>query len=172
MSFSKALISGTILSDPEKRFTANNHAVTSFNISTTNPNFRSEQPIIVKITCWRNMADAAAEQLQKGEEILVEGRLMINSFQTQEGVQKRNFEVEAAGISKLPGRPQSLRVNQSGNDSSAGSGGNSYNSGNNGGGAYASAPAATTGVSQGGAGVGDNSFPSSDEMLTEDDIPF
>ena len=156
------------MSDPEKRFTPNNHAVTSFNIAVANPNFKSEEPVVVKVTCWRNLAEAVTEQVQRGEEILLEGRLMINTFQTQEGVQKRNYEIEAASIWKLGARPQALRVTQD----REGGGQQPGGTGGGGGVAYASAPMATAGVPSGGSTPQESGGFSSEEMLTEDDIPF
>ena len=108
MSFAKVVVSGTLQSDPEKRFTPNNHAVTSFTLAvpSSDKGGRNAQgpsePQPVKITCWRNLAEAVTT-LKKGDAVVVEGKLMMNSFQTQEGVAKKLFEVEAVSINQLPG---------------------------------------------------------------------
>lgn len=175
MSFAKVTISGTVASEPEKRFTPNNHAVTSFYLSvesTGNANRQGgNEPYSVKITCWRNLAEAAVNQLHKGDSILVEGKLLMNSFQTQEGVQKKLFEIEANTIDKLPGRPEPLAVaaGASGEGQSAVGG---YEAGaRNAAPSYESSYSAPSGAASGAAPSGSGHF-SSEDLLTEDDIPF
>ncbi len=163
MSFAKATLSGTLVSEPEKRFTPNNIAVTSFNIQVENPAIGAKavtsEPFLVKVTCWRNLAEAVTV-LQKGDSILVDGKLIMNSFQTQEGVQKKLFEVEASTVDKLPGKPEAIIPAAAGEG-----GGGSYEAG-----ATRSAPqpaySAAAPVS------GSSNHFSSEDLLTEDDIPF
>lgn len=175
MSFAKVVISGTLTSDPEKRFTPNNNAVTSFTLAAENvgsPNRNGVgEPFFIRVTCWRNLAEAVTTQLHKGDHVLVEGKLMMNSFQAQDGTQKKLFEVEAATIDKLPGKPETIVVagegatggvkgqQASGYEASSRSAAPAY------GASYDNAPGAVPGMSAGG-------HFSSEDLLTEDDIPF
>ena len=178
MSLAKVMLSGTVTSDPEKRFTPNNNVtVTTFNLTVTPPQragatgpaANNNQPFTIRVTCWRQLADAVAEQIQKGEEVLVEGKLMLNSFQSQEGVQKKNFEIEAATIEKLPGASQPILVAAAaaGNGESRSSG-----AGTGGGARYATQPSGNMPAAP--QAQPPESFQgfSSEELLTEDDIPF
>ncbi|HEY9688263.1 MAG TPA: single-stranded DNA-binding protein [Coleofasciculaceae cyanobacterium] len=174
MSFAKVVISGTLTGDPEKRFTPNNHAVTSFTLSAENtgsPNRAgANEPFFLRVTCWRNLAEAVTTQLHKGDYVLVEGKLMMNSFQAQDGTQKKVFEVEAASIEKLPGKPEAIVA--VGEGAGAGSSGQqgydatsrvatpSYEA------SYNNESGAVPGMSSTG------SHFSSEDLLTEDDIPF
>lgn len=171
MSFAKATISGVITSEPEKRFTPNNHAVTSFNISVENSGGGNKpggnEPFPVKVTCWRNLAEAAATQLLKGDHILVEGKLILNSFQTQEGVQKKLFEVEASTIDKLPGRPEAVLVTTTGGEGSSAAGGGFEASSRTTAPAYQASPSSSQGQN-----LSSSGHFSSEDLLTEDDIPF
>lgn len=164
MSFAKATLSGTLISEPEKRFTPNNHAVTSFNLSVENPAMGSKgvpnEPFTVKVTCWRGLAEAVT-QLNKGDSILVDGKLILNSFQTQEGVQKKLFEIEAVSIDRLPGKPEPIVVTGEGGGQASGGG---YEASSREA-APAYAPAAPVGSAASG-------HFSSEDLLTEDDIPF
>jgi single-strand DNA-binding protein len=183
VSLAKVVLSGTIASDPEKRFTSNqNVAVTNFNLAVQPPirpgSDRPEEPFLIRVTCWRNLAEVAAEQLQKGEAIVVEGKLQINAYQTPEGVAKKSFEVDAASIDKVSGVPTPLVVSaQQGAASSAPRQNNMGGGGNN---AYASSqPMAAGGgyAAGGGAAVATATAPqatefSAEDLLTEDDIPF
>jgi single-strand DNA-binding protein len=159
VSFAKAVITGHLIDDPEKRFTPNNHAVTNLTLSVENGGGFSKtgnDPFIVKVTCWRGVAEAVAEHLRKGDYVLVEGKLMINSYQTQDGIQKKSFEVEAISVEKLSGKPENLVGT-----------GNSNN-------AYAnnSMPAPAVSAAAPAAMAQPSSHFSSEELLTEDDIPF
>ncbi len=170
MSFAKAVLSGVLASDPEKRFTPNNHAVTSFNLLVENAgNFNragSNEPFVVKVTCWRGLADTVTTQLHKGDNVLVEGKLLMNSFQGQDGVQKKLFEVEAASIDKLSGRPEPLVAVGA---AAAGEGGQSSSPGGGGGSYQAAAPASGGGYASKPESTGHFT---SEDLMTEDDIPF
>lgn len=182
MSLAKVVLSGTIASDPEKRFTPNqNVAVTNFNLAVQPPSRpgmdRVEEPFLVRVTCWRNLAEVAAEQLQKGEAIVVEGKLQINAYQTPEGVTKKSFEVDAANIDKLAGISTPLVVSAQGGASAPRQNNMGGGGGNN---AYASQPMASGGggyAAGGSAAVATATAPqatefSAEDLLTEDDIPF
>ncbi|MBX2860110.1 MAG: single-stranded DNA-binding protein [Vampirovibrio sp.] len=111
MSLAKIMIDGTLAADPEKRFTPNeNLPVTSFllTVPVRQAGNAPAESATVKVTCWRQLADAVAEQLRQGSHVLVEGKLMINGEQTPEGAQTKRFEIEAAAIEILTGAPQPL----------------------------------------------------------------
>jgi single-strand DNA-binding protein len=124
MSLAKAMLVGIIVSDVEKRFTPNNNtAVTSFQLSVQAPG-RMGPPdpsvtFTVQVSCWRQLAEVASEQLAKGDAVMVEGKLMLQSYQTPDGVAKKSYEVEAASVSKLSGLPIPLYIPPAGNGSGA-----------------------------------------------------
>jgi len=175
VSFAKVVISGTLVSDPEKRFTPNNLAVTSFSLLVENPVTSTKagaanEPFTVKVTCWRNLAEAVVTQINKGDHILVEGKLILNSFQGQDGVQKKVFEIDATSIDKLTGRPEPIIV-----AGAAAEGQSSPQNGGYGSASRAAAPAyeASYNPPQAAAPVtGSTAHFSSEDLLTEDDIPF
>ncbi len=166
MTFAKVVISGTVASQPEKRFTPNNTAIVNFDLAVTPPprfNGQVEEPFNIKITCWSRLADSAADSLNPGDQILLEGKLMMVSAQSPEGIQKKNFEIEASAITRVAGTLEDV----SGEGQSSGGGQENYSAPR-----QQPAPAAGVGASvprtsQAQAG----SFPS-EEDLTEDDIPF
>jgi single-strand DNA-binding protein len=182
MSLAKALLSGTVASEPEKRFTPNtNAAVTTFMMQVAGPartgNMGGAQAgdgsFLVKVTCWRQLADSVVEMLHKGDSVLVDGKLMMFNNQTPDGMQKKGFELEANVVEKLSAAPQPV-------GSSSFGGGSSESTGGNGGGRPAAAPqpqqkpayAATAPAAQQQPASGGYAPFSSDDLLTEDDIPF
>ncbi len=104
MSLSKIVVSGKVIKAPEKRFTpANNVAVTEFIIAVESLP-RGEAPAEstpVKITTWRDLAERCAEELKKGDPVVVEGRLQINNFVTAEGLKRRDIEIDAGNVENL-----------------------------------------------------------------------
>ncbi len=160
MSFAKAVMSGTVASEPEKRFTPNNHAVTNFSMAVENPGNRQGdmEPAMVKVTCWRGLADSAAEQLHKGDEVLVEGKLIMSTLQTPEGAQKKLFEIEATSMNKLAGKPQPVLVAAGSGSSTAGTG-------------YTATSSVAANQPSGMGHPQEGSF-TSEDLLTDDDIPF
>jgi len=166
MSLAKVVVTGTVDSEPEKRYTPNNHAVTNFNLAVKNPAFGSRQnedgPFIVKVTCWRALADAVVEQVHKGDEILVDGRLLMNSDQASGAAAKKGFEIEANTLDKLSGVPQTIIAEFGGKDNSSGAPRAA---------AKPTAKQQPVGVAAPAMSEGDAGF-SADELLSDDDIPF
>jgi single-strand DNA-binding protein len=98
MSLARAIVSGTVVSDPEKRFTSNNNAVTNFTIQVNPTAGSKDTPYLVNVTCWRGLADVVTEQLRKGSQAVVEGRLQIHQFEGPGGAQKRTYEIDASNV--------------------------------------------------------------------------
>lgn len=185
MSFAKAVLSGVVANEPEKRFTPNNHAVTNFTLVVEGGSGLSRpggnETFEVKVTCWRNLADAVAGMLQKDDHVLVEGKLIINSYQAQDGSQQKQFELEAVSLEKLAG-PSVAIVPLVSNDANAtppaARNGMSPSPGTWPAPAAAATPAsAAYDAPRTSAPV--SAFPassgghfSSEDLLTEDDIPF
>ena len=91
MSLAKAVISGTVYRAPEKRFTSNNVPISAFamNISDT-------EETLVRVIAKGNLAATVEETIQKGDRVVVEGRLQNNTV-------KRIVEIDAYAMEKLAG---------------------------------------------------------------------
>lgn len=93
MSICKAVLTGKVVRDPEKRFTPSNVAVTTFTINVTT--LKSEGPNLVRVITWKNLADSSAEKVKKDQMIIVDGRLQINSYKDSNGVDRKGLEIDA-----------------------------------------------------------------------------
>jgi single-strand DNA-binding protein len=160
MSMARATVSGTLVSEPEKRFTNNNVAVTNFTIQVA-PAGRNEAPMQVRITCWRNLADVATDNLHKGDEVTVDGRLQVNQYDDATGNTRRTYEIDASNL--YLGRLQPLAPSFEGRRQQSGTGSASAG--------FASQPVPVGVTAPAASGAGDSQFQSED-LLTEDDIPF
>ncbi|MDX2085983.1 MAG: single-stranded DNA-binding protein [Candidatus Melainabacteria bacterium] len=119
MSLARVTIAGTVAADPERRYTSeNNVPVTTFELLVPMAPSRRAQAageqefFVLKVVCWRQLGDAVAEQVRKGEAVSVEGRLMIGSVQSADGSNKKLFEVDANSVERLVALPVAVLVAQ------------------------------------------------------------
>ena len=139
---------GNITDDPELRFTPSGAAVANFTVA-VNRRFKNGDKWEDKLdgffrcSCWRDMAENAAESLRKGTRVVVVGRLSQRSWEDQEGNKRSAVEVQVDEVApSLKWATASIQKSQRSSGSSApadtgGSGG----SGSGGGGADWSTPA-------------------------------
>jgi len=96
---------GNLAGDPELRFTAGGHAVANFTIAQTPRTFNREsgqwvddETMWIRASIWREAAENVAETLTKGTRVIAYGRLKARSFETKEGEQRTNWELEVDEI--------------------------------------------------------------------------
>jgi single-strand DNA-binding protein len=92
---------GNLVDDPELRFTPSGQAVAKFRIAST-PRFldkatnewKDGESLFLTCNVWRQAAENAAESLQRGMRVIVQGRLKQRSYETKEGEKRTVYEVE------------------------------------------------------------------------------
>lgn len=63
------------------------------------PPLRAEDPMqTVKVVSWGNMAQQVQEQYKQGDQIVIEGRLNMSSFDRPEGFKEKRAEITASRI--------------------------------------------------------------------------
>jgi single-strand DNA-binding protein len=100
MSLNKAILTGKIIEEPEIRYTNSDDAVTRLLIETGDA-------VRLRLACWRNLADKAKD-LKAGDFILASGSLIINSYKTNSGINRKDFEFNAKDLYLLGGEPQNI----------------------------------------------------------------
>jgi len=98
MSLAKAVVTGTLYRAPEKRFTQNNIAVSSFVL-----NIGEREEMLIRVISRRTGLDEIVSGLNKGDKVLVEGRLQTAAVKMDDGTEKRIFEIDAATIEPFNG---------------------------------------------------------------------
>ena len=93
MSIAKAVISGTVYRNPEKRFTGNNIPVTSFTL-----NIDEKDQSLVRVIARGNLAETVENSISKNDKVVIEGRLQISSFQAEDGSEKKVMEVDLSSF--------------------------------------------------------------------------
>lgn len=100
-------IAGNITAKPELRFTQDGKSVCSLTVAHTerrrNPTSGEWEdfgdPLFLRVSVWRDQAENVAASLNKGDAVLVFGRLVSRSFKTKEGEDRTVTECEAEIIS-------------------------------------------------------------------------
>jgi single-strand DNA-binding protein len=93
---------GNLVDDPELRYTPNGQAVAKFRVAST-PRFfdktagdyKDGESLFLTCNVWRQAAENVAESLQRGNRVIVSGRLKQRSYETREGEKRTVYEVEA-----------------------------------------------------------------------------
>ena len=111
--FQKLILVGNLGRDPELRFTPQGRAVTNFSVATNESwtgqdGQKNERTTWFRVSVWGKSAEACAQYLSKGRQVLVEGRLNIDSetggpriWTSQDGAPRASFEVTAFNVKFL-----------------------------------------------------------------------
>lgn len=95
-SFNKVILLGNLTRDPQVRYTTGGTALAEIGLAVNRTwfdkktNSRKEEVTFVDITLWGRDAEVAGEYLSKGRQLLVEGRLQLDSWDDKETGQKRS----------------------------------------------------------------------------------
>ena len=87
MSIAKSVVTGTVYRAPEKRFTQNNIAVSDFVLD-----IGDKEQMFIRVVSRRTALDDIVSSLNKGDRILVEGRLQTNSAKMDDGSDSKRRE--------------------------------------------------------------------------------
>ena len=92
---------GNLTADPEPRFTPSGAAVANFTVASTPRTFdkqtnewKDQETLFLNCSVWRQAAENAAESLQRGMRVIVQGRLKARSYETREGEKRTVFEID------------------------------------------------------------------------------
>ena len=105
-------IDGRLVADPELRFTQGGKAVCSIRVAASdsrkddNGNWETTEQIFVSVSLWENEAEAAAEALQKGDQVLVGGRIYQREYEASNGEKRTSLEVKFPTVAKKVTAPR------------------------------------------------------------------
>jgi single-strand DNA-binding protein len=93
-------IIGTLVGDPELRYTTSGTSVANFTVA-SNPRifhkdsgeWRDGEPIFLRCALWRQPAEHVTDCLSKGDRVIVQGRLQQRNYETQSGDKRTAYEL-------------------------------------------------------------------------------
>lgn len=98
MSIAKAVVTGTVYRTPEKRFTSNDVAVSAFVLD-----IGERDETLIRVISKRTALDEVVSGFNKGDKVLVEGRLQIATAKMDDGSERKIYEIDANTIEKMDG---------------------------------------------------------------------
>jgi single-strand DNA-binding protein len=108
MSFNKIILVGNLGRDPELRYTPQGTPVCNFSIATNErrkdkTGEMQDHTTWFKVTLWNRQAETAAQYLQKGKSVYIEGRLRVEEYTDRDGKQRHSLEVNATDMQFIGG---------------------------------------------------------------------
>jgi len=97
----KVILTGNLGADPDSRYTPDGKAVTTFDIAVSDGYGEHKKTYWFKIVAWEKLAEVCADNLKKGRKVLVEGKLVSRSYETQDGQKRKVTEIVAGHVEFL-----------------------------------------------------------------------
>ena len=98
MSLAKAIVTGTVYRNPEKRFTQSNIAIYSLTL-----NIGENDETLVRVISKRKALEGVLDKVRQGDKILVGGRLQVATSKYLDGSDKRFYEIDASNVEIING---------------------------------------------------------------------
>ena len=126
-SFNRVILLGNLTRDPEVRYIPSGTAVSDIGLAVNDRRKNTtgewvEETTFIDITLWGRTAEIAAEFLSKGSPVLIEGRLKLDTWET-DGQKRSKLKVIGEKMQLLSG---------SRGDGGGGGGGGGYSRGSSG----------------------------------------
>lgn len=93
MSMNRAIIQCRLTRDPELRTTPTGKPVCGFTIAWSEKVKDSEQQLFQPCVAWDKNAEFVAKHFQKGQEVIVEGKLVTRKWQDKQGNNRETNEL-------------------------------------------------------------------------------
>jgi single-strand DNA-binding protein len=108
MSFNKIILVGNLGRDPELRYTPQGTPVCTFSMATNErrkdkSGEMQDQTTWFRVTLWNRQAETAAQYLQKGRPVYIEGRLRVEEYTDRDGKPRHSLEVNATDMQFIGG---------------------------------------------------------------------
>jgi single-strand DNA-binding protein len=82
----KVIINGNLCADPESRFSNAGKAIANLRVAVSG---RNDKTVFVDVTCFDKTAELVAKYKVKGDPVLIDGRLELDSWDDRETQKKR-----------------------------------------------------------------------------------
>jgi single-strand DNA-binding protein len=94
---------GNLGRDPELRYTPNGVAVCDIRLATTpkvqlGEEWLEKETLWFKVACWRELGEHVAESFKKGDRVIVQGKLLQETYERRDGTTGLTLVVDAAVV--------------------------------------------------------------------------
>jgi len=108
-NLNRVFLIGRLVADPQLQHTSGGTPFTRFRIAVNRP-YRDrngnwqEDTLFIDVVVWGDAADRAVSRFNKGSRVLVEGRLVQSTWETDSGEKRSKIEVRADRVVALDPR--------------------------------------------------------------------
>lgn len=107
-SFNRVILAGNLTRDIEMKYLQSGTAVTEIGLAVNNRRKTAsgewiDEPVFVDVTLWGRQAEVASEYLGKGSSVLIEGRLKLDTWET-DGQKRSKLRVVGERMQMLGAR--------------------------------------------------------------------
>ncbi len=108
-SFNRVILVGNLTRDLEVRYTPQGTAVCDLGLAVNERRKNAagewvDEVVYVDVTLWGRTAEIAGEYLTKGSPVLIEGRLRLDTWESQDGQKRSRLRVVADRMQMLGAR--------------------------------------------------------------------
>ncbi len=108
-SYNRVILVGNLTRDPELRYVASGTAVTDIGLAVNDRRKNAngewiDETTFIDVTLWARQAEVASEYLSKGSSVLIEGRLKLDSWETNDGQKRSKLRVVGERMQMLGAR--------------------------------------------------------------------
>ena len=100
-----AVIGGNLVRDPELRYAKTGKPFTKFTVAVNEGVGEKRTAHFIDVTCFDFTAEQVAELARKGSRVLVEGRIVTDSWKDKEGNSRKTTYVLGRTVAVIPRTP-------------------------------------------------------------------
>ena len=109
MNFNKVILIGNLTRDPALSYTPSQVSVAQFGMAVNKQRKDKKEVLFVDCTAFGKSADNINKFFQKGDGILIEGELTLDTWTDKEGVKKSKHKVVVSGWGFVDGKKETSR---------------------------------------------------------------
>ena len=103
-SYNKVVLMGNVVADVDLRETKSGTAVTDLRLAVDDKRGKNDETVFVDVTLWGRTAEIANEYLSKGSPVLIDGRLQMDRWESEEGVKRSKLKIVCDRLKLVGGR--------------------------------------------------------------------
>ena len=100
-NYNYVCLAGNLTKDPEMKYTNSGTPVVNFDLAVNNPISSQDEVLFISCVAFGKLAEVITQYTSRGKNILVSGRLVLESWTTDEGVKRSKIKVYLSSMQLL-----------------------------------------------------------------------
>lgn len=102
-NYNLCVLAGNLTRDAEMKYTGSGTPVVNFSLAVNNPISNKDEVLFIECVAFGKLAEVITEYTAKGKNILVNGRLVLESWTTDEGTKRSKIKLYVSAMQLLGG---------------------------------------------------------------------